>query len=377
MTAIESGPIQNGHTQLTRIDRPLEDGWTLPASWYSDPEILALEHARIFSRSWQYVGHVDLVPSPGSFVASQIGHVPVVVVRNEDGELRGFVNVCRHRGHLVASGTGCRTTLQCPYHAWTYALDGSLRRAPRSEREPGFDADRYSLLPISVDTWGPFVFANVDPEAAPLEETMTGITELVAGSGVDLGSLRLRQRVEWEMPANWKNAVENYLECYHCPVAHPGLAKVVDVDPDAYQLVERELSSSQFGSIRPSVYAVGANVPYIPRGEVPGAQYHFIWPNTTVNIEAGRTNLSMDVTFPTEPGRSKGWTDYYFGEDVAEEEAAEIVAFATQVAFEDQSLVESVQRGLESRMVPQGRLLLSSEKLLHHFQRLVRASLTE
>ena len=147
------------------------------------------------------------------------------------------------------------------------------------------------------------------------------------------------------------------------------------MDVDAYKLVEREFTSSQFGSIRPSVYAEGANVAYVPRGEVEGAQYHFIWPNTTVNIEAGRTNLSLDVTFPTAPGRSKGWTDYYYGVDVSNDEAVELMAFANQVAFEDQSLVESVQEGLDSGMVPQGRLLLSSEKLLAHFQRRIRDAL--
>jgi phenylpropionate dioxygenase-like ring-hydroxylating dioxygenase large terminal subunit len=357
------------------ITRPLAEGWTLPASWYADPDVLRLERERIFTRSWQYVGHVDLVPSPGSFVASQVGHVPVVIVREDEETIRGFVNVCRHRGHIVAEGSGCRTTLQCPYHAWTYGLDGSLRRAPRSEREPGFDKDAFALLPISVDTWGPFLFANPDPDAAPLAETVDGIPELVGASGVDLSSLRLRERVEWEMPANWKNAIENYLECYHCPTAHPGLSKIVDVDADAYRLVERELSSSQFGSIRPSVYAEGADVAYVPRGEVEGAQYHFIWPNTTVNIEAGRTNLSMDVTLPSATGRTKGWTDYYYGVDVTDDEASEMLAFASQVAAEDQSLVESVQQGLESGMVPQGRLLLSSEKLLAHFHRLVEAAL--
>jgi phenylpropionate dioxygenase-like ring-hydroxylating dioxygenase large terminal subunit len=368
MVAIDS-------TVGSEIARPLADGWTLPASWYSDPAILKLEHERIFTKSWQYVGHVDSVATPGSFLASQVGHVPVVIVRDNDGEVRGFVNVCRHRGHLVATGSGCRATLQCPYHAWTYGLDGTLRAAPRSEREPGFDPDAFSLLPISVDTWGPFVFANVDADAAPLAESIAGVPELVASSGVDLSSLKLRERVEWEMPANWKNSIENYLECYHCPTAHPSLSKVVDVDVDSYRLVERELSSSQFGSIRPSVYAEGADVPYVPRGEVEGAQYHFIWPNTTVNIEAGRTNLSMDVTFPTATGRTKGWTDYYYGADVSDEESSELLAFAAQVAFEDQSLVESVQAGLDSGMVPQGRLLLSSEKLIAHFQRLISSAL--
>ena len=128
----------------------------------------ALERERLFARAWTYAGPAEWVSEPGSYFAAQIGHVPVAVVRGSDGVLRGFVNVCRHRGHLVVEGTGCRETLQCPYHAWTYDLDGSLRKAPRSEREPGFDPTGLSLAPVSVDTWGPFVFVNPDPDAAPL-----------------------------------------------------------------------------------------------------------------------------------------------------------------------------------------------------------------
>jgi len=363
------------HTRTSgELAASLAEGWTLPASCYSDPAVAQGERELIFTRTWQYVGHAALVEQRASFFSSRVGHVPIVVVRDRDDKLRGFVNVCRHRGHLVASGSGCRETLQCPYHAWTYGLDGSLRRAPRSEREPGFDPEAFSLLPVSVDVWGPFVFANVDPGAPALADSLAGVRELVESSGLDLDTLGFRERVEWEMPANWKNAIENYLECYHCPVAHPGLAKVVDVDVDSYALVERELSSSQFASLRPGVRDGRIrNVPYRPRtDEVEGAQYHYVWPATTINIEPGRPNLSMDVTVPgTEPGRCTGWTDYFFGEDVTEEEAAEIVAFSQQVAAEDQSLVQSVQAGLESGAVPQGRLLLSSERLIHHFQRLV------
>src|SRR5712692_2890077 len=140
---------------------------SLPWARYADPDVLRREGERIFARAWQYVGHTGQITETG-FFASTAGQIPVVVTRARDGELRAFLNVCRHRGHIVASGSGTRETLQCPYHAWTYALDGQLRTAPRSDREPGFDADELGLRQIQVDSWGPFVFVNPDPDGAPL-----------------------------------------------------------------------------------------------------------------------------------------------------------------------------------------------------------------
>ena len=145
---------------------------TLPWSWYSDPEVLRVEEDRIFRRAWQYVGHTGQVADPGTYFASRAGHVPVVVTRAADGELRAFLNVCRHRGSLIAEGEGRRSTLQCAYHAWTYALDGELRAARRAEREPGFEKDERAPAPVRVATWGPFAFVNPDLDAAPLEETL-------------------------------------------------------------------------------------------------------------------------------------------------------------------------------------------------------------
>jgi choline monooxygenase len=369
-------PSTAGIHDLPPLEHPLEDGWALPARWYSEDSVLRAEHERIFARSWQFACRLEQVREPGSFVATRVGHVPIVVVRGRDGELRGFVNVCRHRNHLVAEGEGCRATLQCPYHAWTYGLDGALVKAPRSDSEPGFDMADFSLLPVSVDTWGPWVFANPAADAAPLAGTLDGVTELVAESGVGLDTLVFHTRVEWEIPVNWKNAVENYLECYHCAVAHPGLAKVVDVDVDAYELVERSVSSSQFADVREGVLDGTRAAPYRPVGEVARAQYHWLWPNTTINIEPGRPNLSLDVTFPTAAGRTVGITDYWFGPDVSETEKDEIFRFSQQVGQEDASLVASVQAGLDSGMVPQGRILPRSERLIGHFQRLVRDALT-
>ena len=138
----------------TDLGAALAAGATLPADWYADPAIQRLEGERIFARTWQYAGRADRVVKPGDFFTCFAGQIPIVVVRDTEGVLRGFVNVCRHRGHLIAEGEGNRKALQCPYHAWTYDLDGSLRRAPRSEREPGFDPSGFSLLPVSVGTWG-------------------------------------------------------------------------------------------------------------------------------------------------------------------------------------------------------------------------------
>ena len=354
----------------------LARGYTLPASWYTDPDVLARERDAIFARSWQYVGHAAEVATPGDALPGYAGHVPVVVVRDGEGALRGFVNVCRHRGHEVVLERGNRKTLQCPYHAWTYGLDGCLRRAPRAEREEGFVPEELGLLPVAVDTWGPFVFVNPDPNAGPLAEALGDVPELVAQSGVDLANLELHERREWKLAANWKVGIENYLECYHCPVAHPGFSAMIDVDVDSYRYSTSRWTSSQRAPVREAALSGnGKNIAYDPHGEVVEAQYHLIWPNCTINIDPGRANLSLDVWIPDGPETTRGFTDQFFAQDVPPALRAEMMAFSQQVGAEDDSLVESVQRGLRSGMVPQGRLLLGSEGLIHHFQSLVYEAL--
>ena len=360
-----------GSAFAASLEHALEDGWTLPASWYSDPAVGELERERVFARSWWYAGPGEWAAGPGCFFATQAGHLPVAVVRGRDGLLRGFVNVCRHRGHLVVQGEGCRETLQCPYHAWTYDLDGSLRRAPRSEREQSFDPTDFSLLPVSVGSWGPFVFVNPDPHAAPVETVLGMLPEIVAESGVHLDTVRFHSHHEWPIASNWKVAIENYLECYHCPTAHPGFSRVIDVSPDAYRLAVHETFSSQVGPVRASALA-GDRGSYVPRGDVTQSQFHFLWPATTVNIAPGPSNISLERWVPDGLGRTIEVTDYFFGPDASAEQIEELLAFDDQVGREDTSLVEAVQRGLDSGAVPQGRLMLESEQLIADFQRRIR-----
>ena len=360
---------------LPALPNPLQDGWTLPASWYTDLAVQERERERLFARAWTYAGPAEWVSEPGSYFSAHVGHVPVAVVRGTDGTLRGLVNVCRHRGHLVVDGTGCRETLQCPYHAWTYELDGTLRKAPRAEREPGFSPEGLSLAPVSVGTWGPFVFVNPDPEAAPLETALGRLPEIVAESGLDLDAIGFHSHHEWPIEANWKVVMENFLECYHCPTAHPGFSKVIDVSPDAYTLQTHATFSSQIGLVRQSALAGHGTAAYTPLGDVVQAQYHFLFPSTTLNIAPGIPNISMERYNPDGLRRTIEVTDYYFGADASDEEIGELLAWDTQVAEEDVSLVQSVQRGLESGAVPQGRLMSTSEQLIADFQRRVHDAL--
>jgi choline monooxygenase len=335
---------------------------TLPWTWYADPEVLRREGEGIFARSWQYVGHTGQV-AEGGFFAATAGQIPVVVTRARDGQLRAFLNVCRHRGHVVARGSGTRETIQCPYHAWTYGLDGRLRAAPRSDRETGFDGNELGLIEIGVDTWGPLVFVNPDPGSEPLADALGDVPARLAEI-LDIDALEFRFRTEFELNVNWKISCENFLECYHCAVAHPGFSAVVDVSPDAYLLDAEGLVSSQIGPLRPN------SSPSFTDREVPRSQFHFLWPNFSLNVFPGHPNLSCGPMIPLGPERTGRFLDYFFAPDVDQSWVDELIAFDTQVWLEDRALVEGVQRGVRSGVLGEGRLLSESEHLLAHFQRL-------
>jgi len=323
---------------------PLE---TLPYAWYSSADVLRLERERIFARRWQYAGRADEVAEPGSIVAVDAGGIPLLVARDRAGELRAFLNVCRHRGSILVEGAGRRETIQCPYHAWTYDLDGTLRAAPRSEELDG-DGDGIALLPASVDTWGPFLWVNPEPRAAPLADTLGSLPEQLG-----LPALRFHSRVHFSVEANWKGAVENFLECYHCPTAHPAFAAEVDVRPGEYVLERHPTFLAQHCAAK----ATGA------RG-----QFHLVYPNTGINVFPGPPNLSIGPIAPDGPERTARFLDYFFAEDADDDWVAEFLAYDDQIGREDTALVESVHRGMRSGLVDRGLLLPESEQLVAAFQ---------
>jgi choline monooxygenase len=343
---------------------------TLPYSWYTDAEVLRREQELIFRTAWQYVGHTGQAPEPGTFFTAVCARTPIVVTRARDGELRAFVNVCRHRGFALAEGAGRRETLQCPYHAWTYGLDGALRAAPRSDELADFDRCKLGLVEVALGTWGPFVFVNASAGAEPLADALGSMPAQVAELGLDVDSLVFHTRWEAEVEANWKIVCENFLECYHCSVAHPQLAELLDVSVDAYALSTDGRLSSQHGPTRET-----------PRtrmhldGELPRSQFHFLWPNLGVNIFPGRPNISIGPMIPRTPERTYRFLDYFFGGDVDQAWFDELMAFDDQVGLEDRVLVEGVQRGIASGALEHGYLMGRSEQLIGHFQALTREAL--
>jgi phenylpropionate dioxygenase-like ring-hydroxylating dioxygenase large terminal subunit len=348
----------------------LADNRTIPWDWYADPSVARLEQEVIFRRTWQYAGHTDALAEPGSFVTTRAGDVPVVLVRGRDGELRGFVNVCRHRGYLLCDGDGRRETLQCPYHAWTYDLDGALRSAPRADSEPGFDRDSLSLVPVAVDTWGPFVFVNPDVDCAPLADHLGELPRIVAEGGVDVDALVFYRRAAGDYEANWKVCVENFLGCYHCAVAHPSFSKAIDVTPGTYALEEHPTFSSQYGPAKN-----GGGGVYDAAGEIERGQFHLLFPGTTVNLMPGRGNLSIGPVIPVGATQTYRYLDYFFLPDTDEQWIADYMELDAQVGAEDRVLVERVQVGMQSGAVQAGYILPESERLIAHFERLLVAAL--
>ena len=315
----------------------------------------------IFARAWQYAGRSEDVAQPGSYVTTDAGGVPILVTRDDNGTLRAFVNVCRHRGAVLAEGCGTRSSIQCHYHAWTYGLDGALRSAPRAEREPGFDQGDLSLVPASVDAWGPFLFVNPDPRAQPLAEQLGELPSILARD-LDVDGLVFHSRVEFGAQANWKVVAENFLECYHCATAHPAFSHEVDVHPDRYVLEAHPTFGAQFCTSKTT-------------GE--RGQFHLLYPNTGINVFPGPGNLSIGPMLPHGPNRTERYLDYFFDANVDEDWLRDFFAFDDQVGREDRALVESVQRGVSSGLLEHGRLLLNAEPLLAAFQSWVREQLAE
>jgi phenylpropionate dioxygenase-like ring-hydroxylating dioxygenase large terminal subunit len=217
--------------EAEQLSERLRAGGTLPASWYTEEAVLRREMRAIFSRYWQYACRLDEVAHPGDYRACRAGNVPVVVLRNQNDELAAFVNVCRHRGaEIVLDGSrGNRHTLQCHYHGWTWGLDGRLRAAPGAENEPCFRTEEFFLTPLAIGMLGPFIFVRPDPQAPGWDETIRELPPALLAAPSPLARLQFRERRTYDMRANWKIVVENFLECYHCAIAHKAFANLIDL----------------------------------------------------------------------------------------------------------------------------------------------------
>jgi phenylpropionate dioxygenase-like ring-hydroxylating dioxygenase large terminal subunit len=359
--------------RLSEVDDALARGWTIPANWYADPAIHQLEIERIFASSWALIGPAQRLANPGDHVIANAGHVPVVVTRDLDGRLQGFVNVCRHRAHPVALADGNRRTLQCRYHGWTYELDGRLRAAPRCDRETGFDTSDLGLVPVAVDSWRGFIFVNPDADARPLTESHPELDELAAKTNLDFSGFTYRDRWSYDIPANWKVWVENATECYHCPTVHrESFSDAFDTDADVYELIETGSLLCQFTRYQPreGAHRDGRYAGMSGKG---GFRFIYLWPTSFWAQDDYVAFTGMII--PTGVETCRFIADVYSHPDADEEFVQSWMEMYNQTLIEDKEVVLVQQPGLRSNMVPHGRLLPRSESPIMHFHQLVRDAL--
>ncbi|MCL7960140.1 MAG: aromatic ring-hydroxylating dioxygenase subunit alpha [marine benthic group bacterium] len=335
---------------------------TIPSAWFTEPRFHQLDSEAIFARTWQGVGHEGRLAELGSWFVADVAGDPVVVVRDRSGELRAFYNVCRHRGGPLATADGCGRVLQCEYHGWTYQLDGTLRGVPHWNLVELFDREDYGLVPIQVQSWEGQIFVNLDPGAVPLDQVLRGISERI--SPVRPGQMQNYRRVEYDVRANWKVYVENFLEGYHVPIVHPELMTLYDFR--SYKTETREWYSLQTSELtnEENIYERQGG------GE---AWYYCVFPNYMLNILPGR--LQTNLVVPVDHQNCRVVFEYFY--DDIESEAArrkidEDIAFADRVQDEDIDICEHVQRGLQSRGYDRGRFSVKFESGVYHFQNLVR-----
>jgi choline monooxygenase len=346
----------------------LERARTIPSAWYFDPEIYAAECRTVFGDSWQAIGRVDQVAGLGCYFTADLAGEPILVVRDEEGVLRAFYNVCRHRAARVApEAAGHATRLRCRYHGWTYDLAGRLRGTPEFEGVADFCREDNGLAPVAVVTWGPFVWVHLGASPPPVTDLLAPLHK--HPSLLDLSGLRFAERREYRLACNWKVFVDNYLDGgYHVNTVHPGLAGALD-----YSRYRTEISgetSVQISPLRPADSDAGnASVRDVRTGEA--AYYWWIFPNFMMNVYQGV--MDTNLVLPAGPDACRVIFDFYFAADALDttQFKSESIAVAHQIQLEDVGICEEVQRGLASQSFETGRFSVRREAAGFHFHRLL------
>jgi len=338
----------------------LEHATALAATCYLGADMLARDTRRVLARSWQLVGHAGLVAGPGDYLVDEAAGVPVLVVRGEEGRLRAFPNVCRHRAGPIALGHGRgAASLRCRYHGWTYSLDGCLKLAPEMQEARDFNKEEIRLPEFAVAEWQGLVFVAVGGDVPPIDAVYGGIVDRIRP--IDLAAMRYARRDVFEVACNWKVYVDNYLEGYHLPYVHPGLSRVLDYR--AYRTELFDWYSLQHSPLRDNdgIYGDGE------------AFYYFVYPNVMLNIMPGR--MQTNRVLPLGPDRCRVEFDYYYSPDPAAQARAERDReFSDEIQREDIEICEAVQRGLASGTYDAGRLCPRRESGVWHFHELLRGA---
>jgi len=367
--------LSRERARRNRFHRDPAKSYTMPARYYWAPEIFEREKDAIFARAWNFVGHVERVREPGDYMTARIVDQGVFVIRGKDGILRGFHNVCAHRAHELLKGEGRARVITCPYHAWSYHADGRLRTARGCEKVADFDRNEFGLKPVQVEVLANFVFVNLDLAAPSLASQAPELEAEMRRYEPDLDRLTFAHRLTFEIKANWKNVVDNFLECYHCTPAHPAFVDLVDIRN--YRSVTYGIHSSHIAPPgRPDNKAYSFEGAGAEREQAFAAWW--IWPNVTFNTFPGSGNMTVLHIMPTGPETTLEHFDMYFMDKTPQPCEWAAIEYVDKVLQpEDIAIVESVQRGLHSRAYDQGRFIVDrerteiSEHAVHHFHGLV------
>jgi choline monooxygenase len=370
------------------VDEKIESAHTLASNFYTDPSILDAEKSRVFRRTWQLVGTLNTpcgesvgqngtkrtIADPESFFTVDVIGEPVVVVRDKLGTLRAFSNVCRHRAGPIAQGSGCKNVFRCGYHGWTYTLDGRLIGTPDVEGVEFFDRSNMGMAPLRLETWEQLIFVNFDPNAEPLSAYLGKIPE--QARGFQFEGLQSVERRDYVIDCNWKVYVDNYLEGYHIPIAHPGLMR--EIDYANYRTDTYRYYSQQFAPIRAMKPEDVGERFYPPGSGLQEALYFWIFPNLMLNVYPD--NLSTNLIIPLSHDKTLTIFEWFFHDAHSEKVRERInraVAFSDEVQQEDIELCRSVQRGLNSSTYDRGRYSVKRENGVHHFHMLLSEFLSK
>ncbi len=371
-------------SSLPPLSKPLteivESSYTLSSEYYLSQEIFELEKQQIFYKTWQYVAHQCMLPYPGDYITLKLCDENIFVIRSDDGELRAFYNVCRHRAHELLKGQGnVRKLIVCPYHAWSYDSHGDLLRAPMSEHRSEFDKSEFCLRPIKLEMFCDCIFINLDDNCASMQVLAGDLERDIRAQIPYLDELQFcgaNLLGETRINAGWKVVVDNYVECYHCRAAHKDFASIINMNN--YQTEVHKLWSRQHGpdiSYDNSAYEVD------PEHGIQHSYFWYLWPNTTFNVLPGSNELGVFVVRPVDVGVCDFGGHSFAAEGKVYQPRADYTA--TILAPEDIDLCESVQRGLRSKSYDQGAYMIDpnrlgeSEHALHHFHRMVQVNLSD
>jgi choline monooxygenase len=352
---------------------PLEAASTIPARWYTTDEMATLERERVFGGSWICVGRSDQLARTSDFFTADVAGEPILVVRGEDGQVRGFFNVCRHRAaRIVQEPCGHLDRLRCPYHAWTYDLSGRLRGVPEFDGVANFDREQNGLRPVQVELWGPLVFIHLGEPKVSLQEQLSPMTEKLAPYRVE--QLRCIGSKEYILNCNWKVYVDNYLDGgYHVIPIHPSLAGVLDYKN--YRTECYTWTSVQSSPMRKPDASDDTSAGVVRTGQA--AAYWWVYPNFMLNAYEGV--MDTNVVFPLGADRCRVVFDFYFpATDTGPEATArhqQSIQVADRIQDEDVRICEDVQRGLRSRSFDTGRYSVRREAGVHQFHCLLARQL--